>query len=461
PTTTPTLDDIFVFVFVLPSLYAIRQVVWVLDQPHRAARKLGTLAVGKAVALREPQAGPPAQGCPQGYYAIEPRGFVCNNFQVTVDASHPTVRAYLEYAQPAEGAFPYRYGLSLGAPMYNKLPDEPTHRIVMMRYPPARKLGDWASAFEDLVDPHPASDIKPVPDFFLDGKASPNATHGFVRRKLPHGSMLAFTRAFEYQGRRYLLADDLSAVPADRVLIYKPTSFRGVTITRELLPHFGWTCASPTARFALQDGKMVATGQSFAARHLVRLTPQTERIRGREYRKLRDDSHWVLAHQVCEVNLVDNRPEGIADDEPWIYVSTLERTLVAYEGLRPVFATLHASGRGGVHRGKGDVRNYTTPLGSFPINWKERYATFSPDPGAPTTFWISQVMFVQYFEQPYALHGAYWHERFGIPTSAGCPNLSPYDAERLFTFTQPTLPDGWQAIAPHRNERGTLVVVGR
>ena len=69
-------------------------------------------------------------------------------------------------------------------------------------------------------------------------------------------------------------------------------------------------------------------------------------------------------------------------------------------------------------------------------------------------------MWTQYFKQPYALHGAYWHERFGEKMSAGCPNLSPLDAEWLFGFTEPALPDGWQGVAPGPGGDGTLIILG-
>jgi lipoprotein-anchoring transpeptidase ErfK/SrfK len=32
-----------------------------------------------------------------------------------------------------------------------------------------------------------------------------------------------------------------------------------------------------------------------------------------------------------------------------------------------------------------------------------------------------------------------WHDRFGVPTSHGCVNLSPADAEWLFDFTRTPL----------------------
>ena len=43
-------------------------------------------------------------------------------------------------------------------------------------------------------------------------------------------------------------------------------------------------------------------------------------------------------------------------------------------------------------------------------------------------FELRDVPYVQYFEDGYALHGAYWHDRFGTPKSHGCINLSPANA---------------------------------
>jgi hypothetical protein len=391
---------------------------------------------------------------------VEPRGFVCANRNVTVNPEHPRVRAFAA-AQARDGAYPFRYALSLGAPMYNRIPDDKTHRAVMMRYVPPRDLGEWARFFDDLVDDQAAGPVDPPPDFVLDDTTSPNSRGSFVRKTIPHGSMLAFTRMFEHEGRRWLLAADLSIVPAERFRFYRATAFHGVELGEDLYPPMGWVCGGDRPQYRrAESGRFVQTGDDWKLHTLVRLSEDTERSGKLTFRATRDGALWIRRDNLCEVKLVQRLPDGVGDDDRWIHLSTSQQTIVAYEGLRPVYATLQASGRGGVHRGKGDVRNYTTPLGAFHINWKERYATFSPDKGAPTTFWIDNVMWVQYFEQPYALHGAYWHERFGQPTSAGCPNLAPLDAARLFQFSEPQLPDGWQAVAPERGHNGTLVVVG-
>jgi lipoprotein-anchoring transpeptidase ErfK/SrfK len=41
-----------------------------------------------------------------------------------------------------------------------------------------------------------------------------------------------------------------------------------------------------------------------------------------------------------------------------------------------------------------------------------------------------------YFDQARALHGAYWHNRFGYPLSRGCVNLSTADSNWLFQWAQ-------------------------
>ena len=46
------------------------------------------------------------------------------------------------------------------------------------------------------------------------------------------------------------------------------------------------------------------------------------------------------------------------------------------------------------------------------------------------------VPLAQYFSAGKALHAALWHDRFGIPTSHGCVNLAPVDAEWLYDFTE-------------------------
>ena len=58
---------------------------------------------------------------------------------------------------------------------------------------------------------------------------------------------------------------------------------------------------------------------------------------------------------------------------------------------------------------------------------------------------IPNVPYAMYFYRGYAIHGAFWHNRFGTPVSHGCVNLRVYQARKLFRWTN----------------HGTLVIVRR
>ena len=79
-------------------------------------------------------------------------------------------------------------------------------------------------------------------------------------------------------------------------------------------------------------------------------------------------------------------------------------------------------------------------LGTYTTTFKDRAATMSPEKGDNRSFWIADVPYTQYFNPPFALHASYWHERFGEPTSAGCVNLSPLDAQTMFEWSDPQVP---------------------
>jgi lipoprotein-anchoring transpeptidase ErfK/SrfK len=139
--------------------------------------------------------------------------------------------------------------------------------------------------------------------------------------------------------------------------------------------------------------------------------------------------------------------------EKWLDVNLTKQTLVAYEGATAVFATLISSGEAGLE----DPEHTTaTKRGIFRIHTKHVSSTMSSDE-AGEEFELRDVPYVQYFDQGYALHGAYWHDRFGVPKSHGCINLSPEDARRLFFFTEPALPENWHGVLLPL--RGTVVFV--
>lgn len=144
-----------------------------------------------------------------------------------------------------------------------------------------------------------------------------------------------------------------------------------------------------------------------------------------------------------------SRPPLVPRRARWIHVNRASQTLVAYEGDRAVFATLVATGKSG----------YDTPAGVFRIHAKHVSSTMDGLVGSEEAYSIEDVPWTMYFQGSYALHAAFWHDRFGAVRSHGCVNLSPEDARWLFRWTTPVLPAGWHGVTSTKQEPGTFVVI--
>ncbi len=160
---------------------------------------------------------------------------------------------------------------------------------------------------------------------------------------------------------------------------------------------------------------------------------------------------WVSSRRLVPMALPASWPEGLGASERWILVDRSRQTLTAFEGRRPVYATLVSTGRGGT----------PTPAGEFRI-WVKLAFDDMDDlerEDVPHNYSVERVPWVQYFEGGNGFHAAFWHDAFGRPRSHGCVNLAPRDARWLFGFTRPVLPPGWSAVLPFRPQDGTRVVV--
>jgi hypothetical protein len=145
-------------------------------------------------------------------------------------------------------------------------------------------------------------------------------------------------------------------------------------------------------------------------------------------------------------------PKSIKEGEPWVHVNISQQTLVVYRGREPIYATLISSG----------LEGHDTPLGTFAVREKYVADTMSdlgPDAG-DARYKIEDVPWTQYFSRSFALHGAFWHEGFGLRRSHGCVNLSPLDARWVFEHTLPQLPSGWHGISTDQTGlKGTTVLI--
>jgi hypothetical protein len=456
-------------------LFSIAPTTWIWHEPKKAPRgELGYVRLGASVALRapEPRTGP---GCANGFYAVEPYGWVCKDRTVTLDAGERYVRA-AALASPRERTLPFDYALSNGAPMYRRLPTRAEWEKEERWFGPAGSFGvlSWGNrGHEQLAELRAVEPAGALP-FFLSGggSAASERPDGLVRRKIPFGSMLAFTRAFSHEGRTWLLSSDLTVVPADRVRPYRESSFAGILLGKQRVLPIAWVKKDPKPKYRrAADGSFAASGQTWPPRTAIDLDPTSvplEPAAGKRFLLTRERAAdgaplFVAEKDAAVVRARSELPFSVTDTEKWMVVSITQGTLVAYQGTKPLFTTLVSPGAGGVPiPGKDPVKMSTTPLGVFRIAFKHRAATMSPEQGEDRSFWIADVPHTQYFNAPFALHTAYWHENFGEPMSAGCINLSPRDGAWLFDWTEPRVPKDWNGSATHAlNGKGSIVVVTR
>ncbi|MBV9947416.1 MAG: L,D-transpeptidase, partial [Myxococcales bacterium] len=105
------------------------------------------------------------------------------------------------------------------------------------------------------------------------------------------------------------------------------------------------------------------------------------------------------------------------------------------------------------------AKDHLTRSGEFRIREKHVSATMDNDTATDGPYSIEDVPWIMYFDGSTALHGAFWHSRFGHERSHGCVNMTPYDAHELFGWVGPRLPEGWHGVHATEANAGTRVVV--
>ncbi|HEU5077242.1 MAG TPA: L,D-transpeptidase [Polyangiaceae bacterium] len=452
-------------------VWAASRAAWIYAKPRLTPNGLGYLRAGASVRLStgEPVRGP---GCANGWYAVEPEGYICAD-QRTAFEPNRFVKS-MQLARPTSGPLPFKYALSNHAPMYRRLPtpEEWQHEERFLGEPGSFGELSWGNrgheklAIRRAIEPSGAT-----PVFFADGgSVSQLRAPAVLRRMIPLGSMLAYTRSFEHAGRTWLFSADGTLVPADRVRPFRESSFEGVQLDGTLRLPLAWVRSEPEPRYVRTErGTFEATSGHWPVRSPVPLAAEPSiGFRGDQYwRTLQNTADgrpsFVRAGKASIVGALEKLPWGIDADEKWIEVSITRGVLVAYRGRTPVFTTLVSPGAGGVPvKGRDHVKYSTTPMGRFRVTFKHLAQDMSPDQGEDRRFWIAEVPYTQYFDPPFALHVAYWHENFGDPMSAGCINLSPRDGKWLFEWTGPRLPTGWNGVAPSAlGGKGTLIIITR
>ncbi len=433
-----------------PVLASVARETWVFAEPSRKSRRVGYLRAGAVVDRAEEPAG--TVGCRGGWYAIEPRGFVCRGKTTSFDRFHPVVEA--SRRRPRLDGLPYDYVMSRNPtpPLYARVPtdsdqarSEPDLRFHQ------RKLGKLTKdpAFVPIPEPGP------MPPALLYGRSLPgladdkprDADAGYLAQaRLRSG--FALLAHFEEGGRPFGMTTDLAVVPLDRTRWIKQSTFQGLRLDDSVTLPVAFVMKKRATRYEpAETGRMKAAAE-LSYREAVPLTGRSSQ--GGAYLEAKDGS-YVRAEDVRRIGPMSRVPSWAQGTRKWLDVSILQQSLVAYEGSRPVYVTLVSTGADGI----GDPKEtHSTIQGVFLVHTKHVTATMDGE-DVGDEFDLRDVPFVQYFTEGYAIHGAYWHDDFGVPRSHGCVNVAPIDAAWLFGFTTPDVPTGWHAALTLKH--GTLV----
>lgn len=144
--------------------------------------------------------------------------------------------------------------------------------------------------------------------------------------------------------------------------------------------------------------------------------------------------------------------------EKWIEIDLSDFKLYAWEGSRKVYDFSVSTGRPG----------YETPTGEFRVWSKVRSQAYKGGSKARGDYYyLPNVPYSLFFggghipnRQGYAIHGAYWHNDFGIKNrSSGCINVKPEEAGILYQWAGPAMSAEAGALNSTPDNPGVRVVV--
>jgi hypothetical protein len=175
------------------------------------------------------------------------------------------------------------------------------------------------------------------------------------------------------------------------------------------------------------------------------------------------DELWLRHQDVTVVQKRTTFPDFVKDDLRWVDVSVSTGTLVLYEGKRAVFVTLVSVARELPSDSGGETQPASEgprsiPLGTTSVKQKDLTFVGKQPAGFGEAFEVQDAPWALELSSGQLLHGAYWHDRFGIEHGAGSFELSPADAARVFRFVGPELPSGWHAVATNGSEATPVLI---
>jgi lipoprotein-anchoring transpeptidase ErfK/SrfK len=140
-------------------------------------------------------------------------------------------------------------------------------------------------------------------------------------------------------------------------------------------------------------------------------------------------------------------PETVKAGDYWIDLSIGQETLTLFKGNDPILATYVSTG----------LKGSPTIQGVFNIQYKYVATRMHGGPPFATHYYdLPNVPWTMYYHGSFGVHGAYWHDEFGIPKSAGCTNATIGDSKFIFSLVKPNVGTAASGAATAVNP-GTVV----
>lgn len=281
------------------------------------------------------------------------------------------------------------------------------------------------------------------------------ASRTALRSGAPHADVLAPEHDYAFVKRRrsadgVILTDaSFRVVREADVDRLQPSDFQGRDVLADPIPEgvvLAWSVVWRHATLRAEPHPDADEAGRVKFHEVVFVKDAPKSRRGEAFYLVADGEGW-LSDEEIQRWVPMPRPVGLADDELWLDVELEEQTLAIMRGDDPQFVTLISSGS----------HKHPTPPAVYRLESKMAYSDMRSRADEDEPYHVEAVPWVMYFDGRYALHGTFWHNRFGRRTSHGCVNLSAKDARRVYEATAPHPPGGWLSIYAHADDPGTVV----
>lgn len=313
-----------------------------------------------------------------------------------------------------------------------------------------------------LDDPAATPPPEPEKPWWQTGEKKPEVSlsdlesdaDGNLSRRMVKGFFVAVDKTFGWNNRYWYRTTEGLLAPSDRMVINKAPDAKGIAWPEGAKEIF-FVLGTKGQKLELStDGKKMAAKGKLARFTPVPLTGKTLELSDTLYRE-GTEGFWVK-DSTGTITAPGPRPSDVGPTERWVDVNIDKKTLVLFEGDKPVYAALNSPGK----RSRNKKKNHATPTGSWRVREKHITTTMDGDGASgDLPYSIQDVPFVAYYKGSYALHAAFWHNNFGREMSHGCVNLAPTDAKYVFDFVEPRVPYGWHGVYATDDKKGSMIVV--